>query len=128
MTIGVSSSTVYRWPTAADAPDSVPAELSDLGAHMLHCNGCRGRWFAALAIVALLDPEVVVIGGGIGSNALLLGCLRDEAERLLPWPVSIQCAELGGRAGLIGAIHHALRWLPEIESRRVSLRLRNGEP
>jgi predicted NBD/HSP70 family sugar kinase len=81
-----------------------------------------------LAIVALLDPEVVVVGGGIGSNALLLACLRDEAERLLPWPASIQCAELGGRAGLIGAIHHALRWLPEIESRRVSLRLQNGEP
>jgi len=35
----------HRWPTAADAPDSVPAELSDLGAHVHHCYGSRGRWF-----------------------------------------------------------------------------------
>jgi len=54
MTLGVSSSTVYRWPTAADAPDSVPAELSDLGAHMLNCNGCRGRWFGLRCAVDAL--------------------------------------------------------------------------
>lgn len=42
----VASTPALRWPTAADAPDSVPAELSDLGAHVHHCNGSRGRWFA----------------------------------------------------------------------------------
>lgn len=45
MSVGITSP-VLRWPTAADAPDSVPAELSDLGAHVHHCNGSRGRWFA----------------------------------------------------------------------------------
>jgi len=36
-----------RWTTstAADAGDTTPAELDALGAHVSHCNGCRGRWF-----------------------------------------------------------------------------------
>ncbi len=37
-----------RWPTASipDATDTSPMELSELGAHIDRCNGCRGRWFA----------------------------------------------------------------------------------
>lgn len=37
-----------RWNTAAipDAADTSPMELSELGAHIERCNGCRGRWFA----------------------------------------------------------------------------------
>jgi predicted NBD/HSP70 family sugar kinase len=80
-----------------------------------------------LAVAALLDPEVVVIGGGMGSNPLMLKALRGEVDPITPWPVALESAELGTRAGLIGAVHHALRWLPEIESRRVSLRLQNAE-
>ena len=80
-----------------------------------------------LAVVALLDPDVVVLGGGIGSNPLMLTALRHQVDRITPWPVALESAELGGRAGLIGAVHHALRSLPEIESRRVSLRLQKDE-
>ena len=37
-----------RWTTAsiADATDTAPMELRELGAHVTRCNGCRGRWFA----------------------------------------------------------------------------------
>ena len=37
-----------RWNTASipDATDTSPMELSELGAHIDLCNGCRGRWFA----------------------------------------------------------------------------------
>ena len=37
-----------RWTTASipDAADTSPMELSELGAHVSRCNGCRGRWFA----------------------------------------------------------------------------------
>ena len=37
-----------RWSTAsiADATDTAPMELRELGAHVTRCNGCRGRWFA----------------------------------------------------------------------------------
>ena len=38
-----------RWTTAtaavADATDTLPMELSALGAHIERCEGCRGRWF-----------------------------------------------------------------------------------
>lgn len=37
-----------RWTTAsmADATDTAPMELRELGAHVNRCNGCRSRWFA----------------------------------------------------------------------------------
>lgn len=37
-----------RWSTAAiaDAADTSPMELSELGEHVSRCNGSRGRWFA----------------------------------------------------------------------------------
>lgn len=37
-----------RWTTAsmADATDTAPMELHELGAHVSRCNGSRGRWFA----------------------------------------------------------------------------------
>lgn len=37
-----------RWTTAsvADATDTAPMELRELGAHVSRCNGSRGRWFA----------------------------------------------------------------------------------
>jgi glucokinase len=58
-------------------------------------------------VVALLDPPVVVIGGGLGTAATpLWDALRDAytgrtARR--PAAPSIVQAQLGPRAGLIGA-------------------------
>ena len=104
---------------AADARDAVALRVVRRHAQLVALG--------ILAAVALLDPEVVVLGGGIGSNPLMLAILRTEIDRITPWPVALESAELGGRAGLIGAVHHALRSLPEIESRRVSLRLQKGE-
>jgi len=42
------AATPPRWTTAslADATDSAPMELHQLGAHVNRCNGCRERWFA----------------------------------------------------------------------------------
>lgn len=36
-----------RWNTASvpDATDTTPVELSELGAHIDRCHGCRERWF-----------------------------------------------------------------------------------
>lgn len=79
---------------------------------------------AILAVVSVVDPEMVVIGGGIGSNPAVLPLLREEVDRIAAWPVCIETSGLGPRAGLIGAIHHARRSLPRIESRRVSARMR----
>ena len=78
---------------------------------------------ALLALASLIDPEMIVLGGGIGSNSYLLEPLRAAVDRIAPWPVRIETSALGARAGMIGAIHHALRSLPQIESHRISARL-----
>ena len=78
---------------------------------------------ALLALASLIDPEMIVTGGGIGSNPILLEPLRAAVDRIAPWPVRIETSALGARAGLIGAIHHALLSLPQIESHRVTARL-----
>jgi predicted NBD/HSP70 family sugar kinase len=56
-------------------------------------------------IAAIVDPELVVLGGGIGSNGdLLLGRLREMLAEALPYPPSVQTSELGRDAVLSGAL------------------------
>lgn len=81
---------------------------------------------AVLAIGAILDPELVVLGGGIGSSPVLLGPVRTAVARITPWPMRIESSSLGSRAGVLGAVHHARRSVPAIESARVSARLQAG--
>ena len=78
---------------------------------------------AVLVAAAVIDPELVVLGGGIGSNPLLLQPLREAVAAITPWPVRIETSALGSLAGVLGAVSHARRSLPEIESQRVSARL-----
>jgi len=83
---------------------------------------------AVLAVASVIDPELVVMGGGIGANPVLLQPLRDAVDRICPWPLRVETSALGANAGVIGAVHHARRALPEIESARVSARLQTGDP
>jgi predicted NBD/HSP70 family sugar kinase len=56
-------------------------------------------------IAAIIDPELVVLGGGVGSNGdLLLPRLREMLDEALPYPPAVQTSELGGRAVLAGAV------------------------
>ncbi|MES2992793.1 MAG: hypothetical protein V4844_15325 [Pseudomonadota bacterium] len=71
-----------RWTTAsiADASATAPMELSELGAHINRCNGCRGRWFAlrcaADAVHDFVAPRFVttlcIASAVIGLTALAL--------------------------------------------------------
>ncbi|HUR74312.1 MAG TPA: ROK family protein [Sporichthya sp.] len=70
-----------------------------------------GTWLGAglAAVAAVLDPEVVVVGGGVVENGdLLLEPARAEFRRRLPAaqhrPVAeIRAARLGPAAGMVGA-------------------------
>lgn len=70
-----------------------------------------GTWLGhgIASLVAVLDPAVIVIGGGVSeAGALLLDPLRTSFEKELTGrgfrPVAeIRLAELGNRAGVIGA-------------------------
>jgi glucokinase len=59
---------------------------------------------AVVAVTAVLDPELVVLGGGIGSRAELLGPVRRWIGRLRTGGPVVTTSVLGHRAGLIGAI------------------------
>ena len=52
---------------------------------------------------------MVVLGGGIGSNAFLLAPVRATAAALFPLTVRIETSMLGEKAALQGAIAIALR-------------------
>ncbi|WP_395155745.1 ROK family transcriptional regulator [Ilumatobacter sp.] len=62
---------------------------------------------AILAVSAMIDPEVVVLAGGIGSNDVLLEPLREAVAIVSPFPIRVESTLLGARAGVIGAIAHA---------------------
>ena len=61
---------------------------------------------AATAIVALLDPGLIVLGGGVGSNPILLRGVCQEVRRLA-WDTRIENGRLGSDATMIGASHLA---------------------
>src|SRR5437588_2317972 len=68
------------------------------------------RLGAAIATVcAIVDPELVVLGGGIGASPLLLRPVRGSAAALVPITARIETSLLAERAALQGAIAIALR-------------------
>ena len=76
-----------------------------------------GRWIGegSASVAALLDPELIVIGGGVGAaGELLLGPVRRGFEAQLSAmghrPVAkIELAEHGNEAGIVGAADLARR-------------------
>ncbi|HEX4723804.1 MAG TPA: ROK family transcriptional regulator [Pseudonocardiaceae bacterium] len=71
--------------------------------------------FVVAAVAAVIDPELVVIGGGVGTNTDLL---QEPMERMLvqttPLVPKIVAGELGERAVLAGAIATALRTAQDV--------------
>lgn len=64
---------------------------------------------ALAAIVPVLDPELVIMGGGIGRNGdLLLDPIRREVAALSPIRPRIEVSQLGIDAELMGAVTMAL--------------------
>ncbi|MCW2946269.1 MAG: hypothetical protein JWR24_2986 [Actinoallomurus sp.] len=62
---------------------------------------------ALAGVVALLDPELVVLGGGIGGHGadVLLGAVRDRLETMTPLgPPRIEVSPLGDDAVVLGAL------------------------
>jgi predicted NBD/HSP70 family sugar kinase len=57
---------------------------------------------------AVFDPELVVLGGGIGSNTQLLPLVRETVHALVPFPPRLESSALGEVASLTGALRIAL--------------------
>jgi predicted NBD/HSP70 family sugar kinase len=64
---------------------------------------------AIAAVLAVVDPELVILGGGIGRNGeLLLEPMRSELRSLSPFHPRIEISVLGEEAELRGAVAMAL--------------------
>jgi predicted NBD/HSP70 family sugar kinase len=63
---------------------------------------------AIATVCAILDPELVVLGGGIGASSQLLPPARGSAAALVPITARIETSLLGERAALQGAVAVAL--------------------
>jgi predicted NBD/HSP70 family sugar kinase len=82
---------------------------------------------AIVAVVATVDPEIVVLGGSIGAHPAFVDRVRARLAELLPAPPRIEASALGNRSGIVGAlavginnIHNAL-FAPTFASRGLSL-------
>ena len=65
---------------------------------------------AIAAIVPVVDPELVILGGGIGRNGdLLLEPVTEELRRISPFRVRLEISPLGDQAVVLGAVWMALQ-------------------
>lgn len=91
---GLSAADVFALAAAGDVTAGQVVERE---------AGRLAQAVAALAVV--LDPELVVLGGGIGHNAdLLLDPLQAELARLIPLRPRVEASRLGDDAVLLGAL------------------------
>ncbi|MGV8954057.1 MAG: ROK family protein [Cypionkella sp.] len=60
-------------------------------------------------VVSLLDPGLIVLGGGIGARAGVAGQVAERLAALVPTPCAVIASRLGTRAGLVGALAMAAR-------------------
>lgn len=59
--------------------------------------------YACASLSAIVDPEIIILSGGIGCNPIFLEKVRAVTDSLLPYQVTIKQSKLENRAGVIGA-------------------------
>jgi glucokinase len=100
-----------NWPGAR--PTTVEALFSQAAAGVpvaieLVEAEARQLGLTVASACAVFDPELVVIGGGVGSNAMLLPIVREIVNTHVPFPPRIETSALGEAASLTGALKVAL--------------------
>jgi predicted NBD/HSP70 family sugar kinase len=100
------------WPAADGAPPKSTAELFAKAETSAFARACVERHAndvgnLVAACVSVLDPELVVLGGGVGQNAMLLPEI-DKVVRALCWPVEITVSELSNQATVLGTVRLAV--------------------
>jgi predicted NBD/HSP70 family sugar kinase len=84
---------LFRW--AADGNPIAMRLVQDQGTRI---------GLAVVAARTIVDPELVVLGGGIGRNELLIEPVTHVCRRLLPVPCPVVTTALADRGSLVGAV------------------------
>lgn len=92
------------------------ADQGDAKAAEVVARAARDTALGVAGMAMILDPALIVIGGGIGSRGDFAARVSEETHRLAPAACPIVPSALGPRAGLTGAVMLAL-----IDARRAAL-------
>jgi glucokinase len=84
---------------AAAAGDAAAAEVLE--------HQARSLAMAVVAVHSVLDPGLIVFGGGLGSRPDLLAAVRGLVARMSRRPIRVEPSLLGERAGVLGAVELA---------------------
>ncbi|MDX6486399.1 MAG: hypothetical protein QOF43_1552 [Gaiellaceae bacterium] len=87
--------------TALDVFDAAAA--GDENAHAVVDEHARAVALATIAVQSVLDPQLIVYGGGIGSRPDVLDRVHAYVALLTQRPPKLAASALGERAGAIGA-------------------------
>ena len=63
----------------------------------------------AASVCAIVDPETVILTGGVGANTVLVARVGELIGDLAPFPPGVIRSALGERASLVGALAVAVR-------------------
>lgn len=80
----------------SEGGDAVAAEVIELTT--------RSIALGVATVIALLDPGIVVVGGGIGARPGLADKIGALTARLVPTACAVVPSALGDRAGVVGAV------------------------
>jgi len=70
--------------------------------------------FAIANVASLLNPEKIIIGGGVSESlGTVIARIKETVSRSTPNQVDIELARLGGDAGAIGAIAYAFQQIQD---------------
>lgn len=83
------------------------ADIGDAAAKAVVQQATRNIALGVASIIALLDPGVVVVGGGIGARPGLAEAIGQLTAKLLPTACDVVASALGDRAGVVGAVAFA---------------------
>jgi predicted NBD/HSP70 family sugar kinase len=85
------------------------AEAGDRTALNAVAEAGRALGEAATAICSIIDPELIVLGGPVGTDPLLLSEIERTLSALAPAPTPVVASSLGDSAPLQGALELARR-------------------
>ncbi len=101
------------WPASAGPPPRDAKALfeaaarGDVHARRMVDRHAQDIGRLAVGVLSVLDPGLIVLGGGVGQNQLVLPEVQ-RVLRSLAWDTEVTVGALGDRATVLGAVHLAI--------------------